>query len=159
MKIIIADSSTLITLLDTKNFDLLFELFEEIIITDEVYSEITQNFYHKEKIDIYLISKKLKLQSIEHQEMFEMLIKRLDQGEAESIVLAKKLQLPLIIDERKGRKIAKELQIPIIGLIGIIIKLIEKDIVSKSRAIEIIQEVEANNFRLSDALKRLIYEF
>ncbi|RUM73898.1 MAG: hypothetical protein DSZ11_04925 [Sulfurovum sp.] len=159
MKIIIADSSTLITLLDTKNFDLLFELFEEIIITDEVYSEITQKFYHKEKIDIYLISKKLQLQSIEHQEMFEMLIKRLDQGEAESIVLAKKLQLPLIIDERKGRKIAKELKIPIIGLIGIIIKLIEKDIVSKSRAIEIIQEVEANNFRLSDALKRLIYEF
>jgi len=159
LKIIIADSSTLITLLDTKNFDLLFELFEEIIITDEVYSEITQKFYHKEKIDIYLISKKLQLQSIEHQEMFEMLIKRLDQGEAESIVLAKKLQLPLIIDERKGRKIAKELKIPIIGLIGIIIKLIEKDIVSKSRAIEIIQEVEANNFRLSDALKRLIYEF
>jgi len=37
MKIIIADSSTLITLLDTGNFSLLFELFEEIIISDEVY--------------------------------------------------------------------------------------------------------------------------
>ena len=159
MKIIIADSSTLITLLDTKNFDLLFELFKEIIITDEVYNEITQKFHHKEKVDNYLISEKLKLQSIERNEMFEMLIKRLDQGESESIVLAKELQLPLIIDERKGRKIAKELKIPIIGLIGIILKLIEKDIISKSRAIEIIQEVEANNFRLSDALKELVYKF
>ncbi len=51
MKIIIADSSTLITLLDTDNISLLFGLFEEIIISDEVYSEITQKFYHKEKIE------------------------------------------------------------------------------------------------------------
>ena len=41
MKIVIADSSTLIALLDTDNFSLLFELFEKIIITDAVYSEIT----------------------------------------------------------------------------------------------------------------------
>ena len=159
MKIIIADSSTLITLLDTNNFSLLFELFEEIIISDAVYSEITQKFYHKEKIDSYILSKRLKLSSIKHDEIYEMLIKRLDKGESESIALAKKLKLPLIIDERKGRKIAKYLEIKIIGFVGIILKLLEKGIISKNRAIEIVKQVEENDFRLSSDLKDLIYGF
>ena len=159
MKIIIADSSTLITLLDTNNFSLLFELFEEIIISDAVYSEITQKFYHKEKIDSYISSKRLKLSSVKHNEMYEMLIKRLDKGESESIALAKKLKFPLIIDERKGRKIAKSLEIKIIGFVGIILKLLDKKIISKDRAIEIVKEVEENDFRLSSDLKALIYNF
>ncbi len=159
MKIVIADSSTLITLLDTNNFSLLFELFEEIIISDAVYSEITQKFYHKEKIDSYISSKRLKLSSVKHNEMYEMLIKRLDKGESESIALAKKLKLPLIIDERKGRKIAKSLEIKIIGFVGIILKLLDKKIISKDRAKEIVKEVEENDFRLSSDLKDLIYSF
>jgi len=159
MKIIIADSSTLIALLDTNNFSLLFELFKEIIVTDELYSEITQKFYHKEKIDSYILSNRLKLVTIEHNEMYEMLRKRLDKGESESIALAKKLELPLIIDERKGRKIAQSLEINIIGFVGIVLKLLEKEIISKNRAIEIVKEVEENDFRLSDGLKALIYGF
>ena len=159
MKIIIADSSTLITLLDTDNFSLLFDLFKEIVITDEVYSEITQKFYHKEKIDAYIVSSRLKLIAIEHNEMYEMLRKRLDRGESESIALAKKLGLPLIIDERKGRKIAQSLEINIIGFVGIVLKLLEKEIISKNRAIKIVKQVEENDFRLSDGLKALIYNF
>ncbi len=93
MNIIIADSSTLIALLDTKNFSLLFELFNEIIISDEVYSEITHKFNHKQTIDDYVSTSNLRLASAVHNELYEMLIKRLDAGEAESIVLAKKREL------------------------------------------------------------------
>lgn len=159
MKIIIADSSTLITLLDTNNFSFLFELFNKIIITDEVYREITCRFQHKQKIDEYLCLNSLELQSIEHQELYEMLVVRLDKGEAESIALAKKLELSLIIDERKGRNIAKSLGINIIGLVGLILKLMEKNIISKERAVTIVDEVEANNFRLSSGLRDLVYNY
>jgi len=149
----------LIALLDIKNFSLLFNLFEEIIITNEVYNEITHNFYHKKRIDNYLSYNKLKLMNIEHADMYEMLRKRLDAGESESIVLAKELKLPLIIDERKGRKIAQSLGINIIGFVGIILKLLEKEVISKNIAIKIVQKVEENNFRLFDELKALIYNF
>jgi predicted nucleic acid-binding protein len=159
MKIIIADNSTLITLLDTNNASLLFELFEEIIITDEVYEEITYNLHHKDRVDSYLLSNQFKLIAIEHNEMYEMLRKRLDAGESESIALAKKLQLPLIIDERKGRKIAKSMGVTIIGFVGIVLKLLEKKIITKSRAIKIVHQVEENDFRLSGGLKGLIYDF
>jgi predicted nucleic acid-binding protein len=156
MKIIIADSSSLIALLDTGNVVLLFELFDEIIITPAVYHEITEKFDHKET---YMLSQKLQVQSVAHQELYEMLIKRLDAGEAESITLAKEQRLPLIIDEKKGRSIAKSLGVPIIGLVGIMIKLMEKKIILKARAIEIIDAVEANDFRLSEELKELVYKY
>lgn len=159
MKIIVADSSTLITLLDTDNFSLLFKLFEEIIITHEVYVEITQKFDHMKKIKTYLETKQLKSVSIEHHELYEMLRKRLDKGESESIALAKRDGLPLIIDERKGRKIAKSLEVNIIGLIGILLKLLEKQIINKHKATQIIEQIEANDFRLSESLKHLIYNY
>ena len=159
MKIIIADSSTLIALLDTGNFSLLFKLFEELIITAEVYEEITYNNLHKQTIEDYLSLNRLKLQTIKHNDMYEMLTKRLDAGESASIVLAKELQLPLIIDEKKGRKVANSLGINIIGLVGIILKLLQKNIISKKRALDIVKDLEKNNFRLSNELKNLIYSF
>ena len=159
MKIIVADSSTLIALLDTNNISLLFGLFDGIIVTSAVYREITEKFNHKETVDGYISSHKLQYQTVKHEELYEILSKRLDNGESESIALAKERQLPLIIDERKGRSVARSLGIPIIGLIGIMIKLIEKEIISKPRAIEIIEEIEANDFRLSDGLKSMIRDF
>jgi len=159
MKIIIADSSTLIALLDTGNFSLLFKLFEELIITVEVYEEITYNNLHKQTIEDYLSLNRLKLQTIKHNDMYEMLTKRLDAGESASIVLAKELKLPLIIDEKKGRKVANSLGINIIGLVGIILKLLQKNIISKKRALDIVKDLEKNNFRLSYELKNLIYSF
>jgi predicted nucleic acid-binding protein len=65
----------------------------------------------------------------------------------------------LVIDEKKGRSIAKSLGIGIVGLIGIILKLIDSKKITKNRGIEIINEVEANKFRLSYNLKVLVYEF
>ena len=159
MKIVIADSSTLIALLDTNNFSLLFELFEKIIITDAVYSEITHTYNYEQTIKHYISKNSLQIESIKEDELFEMLIKRLDIGESQSIIAAKALELPLIIDEKKGRAIAKELGIKIIGLIGIILKLIDKNIISKNQAINIIKELEENNFRISKELKKLVYEW
>ncbi len=159
MKQVVADSSTLITLLDTDNFNLLFQLFDKIIITHEVYKEITHKSQHKLIIDACIKHTQMFCQSITYDDFYEMLIKRLDKGESESIVLAKKIKLPLVIDEKKGRSIAKSLGIGIVGLIGIILKLIKSKKITKNRSIEIINEVEANNFRLSDDLKALVYEF
>jgi len=159
MKVIIADSSTLITLLDTKHFSLLFELFTQICIAEEVYLEITYKYKHKKIIDKYLSLKKLQRHTVTHNDSYEMLSKRLDKGEVESIVLAQNMHCPLIIDERKGRSIAKSMGIDIIGLIGIILKLLEKSIIDKQKAIHIIEAVEKNDFRLSNGLKEMVYSY
>jgi predicted nucleic acid-binding protein len=159
MKQVVADSSTLLTLLDTDNFKLLFKLFDQIIITNEVYKEITHKSQHKLTINACIKNGQILCKSITYDNFYQILIKRLDRGESESIVLAKEIKLPLVIDEKKGRSVAKSLGIGIVGLIGIILKLIDSKKITKSRAIEIINEVEANKFRLSDDLKTLVYEF
>ena len=159
MKVIIADSSTLIVLLDTNNFSLLFKLFDEILISDEVDKEISYKFDHRKIIDEYLLSKKLQVLTSEYGDLYEMLLKRLDKGESESIVLAKSLSLPLIIDERKGRSIAKSLDIVIIGFVGILLKLLDKKVIQKEQALSIVKHAETNDFRLSDALKKMVFEY
>lgn len=159
MNIVIADSSTLIALLDTKRFALLFELFTEIIISHEVHEEITQKFNHKQTIDTYVSTFQLRIVVVEHDILYEMLIKRLDPGESESIVFAKKENLPLIIDERKGRKTALSLGIPIVGFIGIVLQLLKQGSITKPQAIKILEDVEKNDFRLSKALKALVYKY
>ena len=159
MKQVVADSSTLITLLDTNNFNLLFKLFDKIIITHEVYKEITSKSQHQLTIDTYIKNSQIFCHTITDDDFYEILIKRLDKGESESIILAKTTQLPLVIDEKKGRSVAKSLGIGIVGLIGILLKLIDSKQITKNMAIEVINEVEANNFRLSGELKALVYQF
>ncbi len=155
--IIIADSSTLIALLDAGRISLLFDLFGTVVITPEVYREITVREIHKETITRWIVSGKLSLKTVAHDERYTMLTKRLDPGESESIALARQDGLPLIIDEKKGRSVARSLGIPIIGLVGIFLKLIDKGILSRAEAIVVVEEIEANGFRMSKALKGLIY--
>lgn len=159
MKAVVADSSTLITLLDTDHFDILFKLFEKILISEEVYKELTCKQLHLPTIDNFLKNQQIIICHIEHADLFEMLIKHLDKGESESIVLAKKRELPLVIDEKKGRTIAKSIGIGVIGLIGILLKLMDSHIITKEKAIAIVDDVESNNFRLSSELKKLVYEY
>lgn len=159
MKVIVADSSTLITLLDTHHFPVLFGLFDEIMISTEVYREITCQNQHALTLEQHRAQKQLSCERVAHDEFYEMLTKRLDAGESESIILAKQHQLPLLIDEKKGRAIAKSLHIPIVGLIGVILKLLSKNAISKVEAQQIIRDAEANNFRLSPSLKQLIDDY
>jgi len=72
--------------------------------------------------------------------LFNNLIVNLDSGESEAIVLAKELDADfLLMDEIKGRKIAKEFQIKTIGLIGVLIKAKEMKIIYSVK--EILEEL------------------
>ena len=56
----------------------------------------------------------------------------LDPGEAEAIVLAKELKAEfLIIDERKGRRIAAEHGLRITGLLGVLVRGKQKGYITK----------------------------
>ena len=156
MSVVISDSSTLIALLDIGRFALLFDLFDTVIISQEVYAEITHKNPYREPIETFIRSRALQIRTARDPMMYAMLIKRLDAGESESIILAKQLNVPLIIDEKKGRTIAGSLGIPVIGLVGILLKCIERTIITRSEALTILDALDANNFRLSDALKSLI---
>jgi Uma2 family endonuclease len=57
-------------------------------------------------------------------------LKDLDKGEQQAIQLAYNLQLPLLIEEEKGRKIAKQLGLKFSGIAGQIIKANRENLIS-----------------------------
>jgi predicted nucleic acid-binding protein len=145
-KIIISDTSCLIALSNIGMLHILKDLFEEVLITPEVNDE-----FGNQLPNWIIVSKakdKLKQTEIENN---------LDKGEASSIALA--LEIPsstLIIDEVKGRNIAKNMNIEIIGTVGIIILAGKKGVVND--VISVILKLVNNGFRLSNKIVDRIIE-
>lgn len=145
---IISDSTTLIILNNLNRLDLL-KIFKEVYIPKKVYEEI--NFKND-----FLIPDFIKIKQLKNKDLYFYLTKILDEGESEAITLAKELNLPLIIDEKKGRKVAKNLKIKIIGFLGIIYLNYKKELITKEEISSILNKAIENGYRIS---KKLLYEF
>jgi predicted nucleic acid-binding protein len=91
----------------------------------------------------------MKVQKVNDSDMLDVLKSVLDLGESEAIALALELALPLIIDEKKGRKIALREGIKIIGLLGIVYLNIKKETISEKEAKEFLDNAVDNGYRIS----------
>lgn len=95
-----------------------------------------------------------KRQIAKQDQYFELAI-NLGKGEASSITLALEFDKSvLIIDERKGRKVAEEMKIEIIGSLGVLIKAKEKGAIESVR--DILNLIDKTNFRISDSIKEQV---
>ncbi|MEL6844068.1 MAG: DUF3368 domain-containing protein, partial [Bacteroidota bacterium] len=117
-RIVIADASPLIALSDIGELALLYELFGEIFVTDIVRNEI-----HADLPPWIQVS-----QDYDDQQK-ALLALELDEGEASAIAMALKYQdSRLLLDEKRGRGVAKRLGVSVIGTIGVIIMAKQKGI-------------------------------
>lgn len=142
--VIISDTTILIALENINKLWLLEKLYKEIKITPEVKEEFGEP-----------LPKWIKIKEVSDKEKIRILELELDLGEASAIALA--LEHPeslLIIDEKKGRKIAKAMGIAITGTLGVIVKAKEKRILDKVKPI--LDELESANFRISNSLKATV---
>jgi len=149
---VVSDSTALISLLNIERFELLFKFSKTIIITEAVYNEVSYQLHAKKVLDGYIEKNQVIVKQIDECESLKLLLIRLDQGESESILLAKKENLPLIIDEKKGRSVAEEFGIKIIGLIGILLVLKKKEYLKNDEIINIVNELRKVEFRVSNSL-------
>ena len=120
--IIVSDTSPLTALLTIGEEEILQRLFGEVVIPKAVLNELLLN--HSILPD-WLITKAV----TDEKEVRRFAI-LLDAGEAEAIELAKELHADrLLMDERKGRRIAIQEGIPVIGLLGVIILAKKKGLI------------------------------
>lgn len=153
--IIISDTTPIISLIKINRLDLLEELFGEVLIPDAVFRELTTNVTFKKEADIVKSSEFIKVSSIQNRKSLEILqaASGLDAGESEAIILADELKSDvLIIDERRGRKVAQNLGIAITGTIGILIQAYHEKILSEEEVKSCFEYLKNSSIRLSDTL-------
>lgn len=139
--IVIAEASSLIALDNIREIEVLHTLYTGITITPEVADEYgleTPAWIH------------IREASIKSKRRLET--SRLDPGEASSIALALDYQDPLlVIDEKKGRRVAEQLGIDIIGIFGILIKAKAAGFIREPETL--LDRLESVDFRMSETLK------
>jgi predicted nucleic acid-binding protein len=152
---IVSDTGPLITLeMLTDGYRFIELLYSQIIIPQSVLDEVakadfatTQSYLtHHQIKDLVSVQQPDTQINVESDN-------RLHDGELHAIQLAIQLQLPLLIEETLGRKIAQQAGIPISGIAGQILKAHRQRLVTKKEASQKILEL----FRIG-RINRRIYE-
>lgn len=122
--IIVSNTSPLIGLASIRQFALLRQMFRHIIIPQAVYREaVTEGREIGGARRDVREADWVETQTVADRTAVATLLERLDDGEAETIVLARELRADwVIMDERKGRKILAEWRLNKIGTPGILLK-------------------------------------
>lgn len=143
-KIVISDTSCLIALEKIDRLNLLPLLFPLILITKQVEIE-----FGKRLPDSFIVK------NVEDSRRKEELQQIVDEGEASAITLAlETANCLLIIDEKKGRKLAKSLKIKIAGTLQILLLAKSKGIITSLS--ELLSQLEQERFRFSKSLREEI---
>lgn len=137
--VIVSDTSCLILFYKIGELELLHKIYGQIVITETVSKE-----FKKPLPDWIQVQNP-------GTNLHKGLMSILDAGEATSIALASELSdCLLIIDESKGRRVARELGIKITGSFGSLIAAKEKGSIQLVKPI--LDKIKQTNFRISDDL-------
>ena len=138
--IIITDTSCLIALTKINVLHLLHELYEHVVITEEIYAEFGEPL--PEWIEIKQVANK------KYQQLLE---NTLDKGEASAIALAIELEeVLLVVDDLKGRKEAERLGLKITGTLGILFRM--KQMGKLSVLKPYLEVLQTDGFRVAPAV-------
>jgi len=157
MDIVISDTTALIILAKSDLLSLLSNLFFKIYIPQAVYDElifkddiVKYRIKHFDKILVKPVSDLATLERVKRL--------KIDKGEVEAIALALELDLMLIIDERKGRKIALSQGLRIVGVLGILIENYKQNLISFEEAKIYFLLFKEQGLRVSDPLEKIFFE-
>ncbi len=141
--IVVSDTSPLTALLTVGEATLLPNLFHEVIVPDAVRRELNRN--HSPLPDW------LRTATVQDTAQVGKYAEIVDAGEAEAIELARELHADrLLIDERKGRKLATQEGVPVIGLLGVVLLAKRRDLIPSARALLVRLENEAGMYLSQD---------
>ena len=157
MNSIISDTTALIILAKSDLLLLLSNLFREVYIPQAVYDELM----FKDDIVKYRINHfdTIAMKPVSDLKILERIKKlNIDKGEIEAITLAIELDLMLIIDERKGRKIALMQGLKIVGVLGILIENYKQEFISFEEAKIYFLLFKEHGLRINEQLEKIFFE-
>lgn len=153
--IVISDTTPIISLLKAGHLDLLNRLFGEVVIPEAVYMELTGNKSFQAEAKTVEQCTFIQVARVRDQKSVNIFRKvtGLDAGESESIVMAEEANADLLLmDEHKGRRVARQMGLTITGTIGILISAYDEGYLSGSDVEICIERLKEHGIRISDAL-------
>lgn len=124
--IVVSDTSPLTALLTIGEADLLPKLFTEVVIPRAVRDELLRSHAS--------LPAWVRIELVHDGSETVRLSEVVDAGEAEAIELAKELKADwLLIDERKGRRLAIQEGLRVIGLLGVLLLAKRRQVIASAR--------------------------
>ena len=147
--IVVCDSSPLIALSIIDRLDILDSLFKEVLIPVSVFNEVSmENKPEAARITEWA---KKKVVSATNNQLINSFSLLLDIGEAEAMALYIEKEADfLLIDERKGRKVAAYNKINVIGSLGILLMAKKKDLLPSIKPL--LNRLQQSYIRISNEL-------
>jgi predicted nucleic acid-binding protein len=152
--ILVADCSALIALSTCNSLELLEQVFNEVVVPETVYHEaIAAHKKEAKQLEIYLQGKvrKVDMQNYIFLDGFA------DAGETEAMVLYKQISAnKLLIDDKRGRNVAKLNHISTIGSLGVLLVAKQKGLIAK--VAPFLSALEKSDIYLSKQLITFVLE-
>ena len=121
----VSDTSPISNLASVGRLNLLHDLYHDVWIPEAVRGELLRisDAAVREEIARAIRGEWLKVRAANNTSLIHLLTGELDAGEAEAIALALQLEAScLLLDEREGRTLAKQLDLRVVGVLGILLR-------------------------------------
>ncbi len=149
--IIVADTGPLIALAKINHLHLLSQLYQRIKIPETVLLEASTNTHWRDSQQIDCFAKEhTQVCSDLTTDKVRALLQRLDSGESQAIAWADSLQCPVLLDERRGRIVARQMQIDIIGTVGLLLTAKQENLIPTIGCL--LTLMTENGYRIAPAL-------
>ena len=144
---IVSDTGPLIVLFKTDLLFILEDLYPEVLVPKAVKTELIRK---TEGIILFNTNPWIKVKEATDKESMRILSLTVDLGEAEAIALALELNSMILIDEKKGRSHARNLNLAVRGTLGLFLEAKKKGKVKSVK--ECINKLKMVGYYLDDEL-------
>jgi len=149
--VIVCDAGPLIALVGCDCLELLLDVFGTIHIPQAVLDEVTADMTRPGAQAIAdFVRAHVHVHADTKDAFSTAIIRVLDRGEAQALTLARTLGCAVLMDERMGRRISIQNGIPVVGVLGVLLRA--KRIGKRPHLFPIIERMQHNGYRLAQPL-------
>lgn len=159
--IIVADTTPLISLMKIDHLNLLHQLFGEVQIPSAVFKELVSNSRFPNESRQIKESSFIRKVDVTDTRAVDLLRRStgLDAGESEAIVLSDSINASLLLmDEAKGRQVATQMGIHLMGTIGVLLVAYKENLLSKEDILKCIEILKTTGRHISNRLYEQLLE-
>ncbi len=157
--IVVSDTTPIISLLKAGQLELLQKLYKIVLMPTAVYRELTENTKYIKEAEKIKEADFLRTITVKNIKAVNVLrsVTGLDVGESEALIMYDEQKADiLLMDERKGRSVAKQLKVRHIGTVGILMLAYDKGLIQAEGVKKCLDAMILNEIRLDEKIYNIV---